>query len=130
MVGSRKGVIASKATREKLYIPKGDTLYVTDGPDGSLHITPYNSEFARQMTLAEQIMREDREILRALAKCPRGGGSQQTRCTRSTTPSLHSTAAWTACATATCSNPLSRSQHHASYGTPPPTALASFPIMV
>lgn len=30
-------------------------------------MTPYNPEFERQMRLAEEIMREDREILRALS---------------------------------------------------------------
>ena len=67
-VGSSEGFIVPKEAREKLNIQKGDTLYLTDAPDGSLRITPYNPEFARQMTLAEQIMREDREILRVLAK--------------------------------------------------------------
>jgi hypothetical protein len=31
-------------------------------------ITPYDPEFKRQMTLAEEITHEDRDILRALAK--------------------------------------------------------------
>lgn len=67
-VGSSEGFIVPKDAREKLNIQKGDTLYLTDAPDGGLRITPFNPEFARQMTLAEQIMREDREILRVLAK--------------------------------------------------------------
>ena len=29
---------------------------------------PYDPEFARQMALAEEIMHDDREVLRALAK--------------------------------------------------------------
>ena len=67
-VGSSEGFIVPKDAREKLNIQKGDTLYLTDAPDGGLRITPFSPEFARQMTLAEQIMREDREILRVLAK--------------------------------------------------------------
>ena len=67
-VGSSEGFIVPKDARDKLNIQKGDTLYLTDAPDGGLRITPYSPEFARQMTLAEQIMREDREILRVLAK--------------------------------------------------------------
>lgn len=67
-VGSSEGFIVPKDAREKLNIQKGDTLYLTDAPDGALRITPYNPEFARQMTLAEQIMRDDRDILRVLAK--------------------------------------------------------------
>ena len=49
-------------------VQKGDTLYLTDAPDGGLRITPYNPDFQRQMALAEQIMHDDREILRVLAK--------------------------------------------------------------
>ncbi len=67
-VGSSEGFIVPKHAREKLKIQKGDILYLTDAPDGALRITPYNPEFARQMTLAEQIMHDDREILRVLAK--------------------------------------------------------------
>lgn len=33
-----------------------------------LEITPYDPEFKRQRTLAEEIMHEDQDILRALAK--------------------------------------------------------------
>jgi hypothetical protein len=40
---------------------------VTEAPDGSFRLTPYNPEFAAQMAVAEEIMREDRDILRALA---------------------------------------------------------------
>jgi hypothetical protein len=43
-------------------------LYLTEAPDGSYRLTPFDPNFARQMELAEEIMREDREILRALAK--------------------------------------------------------------
>jgi hypothetical protein len=41
---------------------------ITDAPDGSLRITPYNPEFERQMSVAEEIMRKRRNVLRALAK--------------------------------------------------------------
>jgi len=51
-----------------LRIEKGDTVYLTQTPDGGYRLTPYNPEFARQMALAEELMHDDREILRALAK--------------------------------------------------------------
>jgi hypothetical protein len=41
---------------------------LTEAPDGGYRLTPYNPEFERQMSLAEQIMHDDREVLRALAK--------------------------------------------------------------
>ena len=45
----------------------GDTLYVSETPDG-IRITAADPSFEAKMTLAEQIMREDRDILRVLAK--------------------------------------------------------------
>lgn len=67
-VGSSEGFIVPKEARQKLGIKKGDTVFLTEAPDGALRITPYNPDFARQMALAEQIMHDDREILRVLAK--------------------------------------------------------------
>jgi len=51
-----------------LNIQPGDPLYLTQAPDGGYRITPHSDGFARQITLAETIMRDDRDILRALAK--------------------------------------------------------------
>ena len=51
-----------------LKIKKGDLLYLTEAADGGYRLTPYNPEFARQMPLAEDIMHDDRKVLRALAK--------------------------------------------------------------
>ena len=52
----------------RLRVKKGDTLYLTEAPDGGYRLTPYDPEFARQMAIAEEIMHDDREVLRALAK--------------------------------------------------------------
>lgn len=67
-VGASEGLILNKEVRRILNVKKGDTLYLTEAPDGAMRITPYNPEFERQMLLAEAIMHDDREILRALAK--------------------------------------------------------------
>ena len=67
-VGASEGFIVPKEAKVKLNIQKGDTLYLTDAPGGGMRITPHTPDFGRQMTLAEKIMREDREILRELAK--------------------------------------------------------------
>ncbi|WP_297367335.1 transcriptional regulator [Acidocella sp.] len=67
-VGASSGVILSKEVMAKLKVQKGDTLYLTETPDGGFRVTPYDPEFERQMKLAEQIMHDDRDILRALAK--------------------------------------------------------------
>ncbi|MEX2009397.1 MAG: AbrB/MazE/SpoVT family DNA-binding domain-containing protein [Dongiaceae bacterium] len=66
-VGSSTGLIVPKEVLTRLKLKKGDVLYLTETPDG-YRLTPYDPEFARQMELAERIMREDRDVLRALAK--------------------------------------------------------------
>ena len=67
-VGSSSGFILTKEAMARLKVSKGDTLYLTEAPDGGYRLTPYNPEVERQMRLAEDIMLEDRDILRVLAK--------------------------------------------------------------
>jgi putative addiction module antidote len=67
-IGSSEGFIVSQEARQKLGIKQGDTVFLTEAPDGALRLTPYNPDFARQMALAEQLMHDDREVLQALAK--------------------------------------------------------------
>jgi putative addiction module antidote len=67
-IGTSTGSTFPKELLGKLRAGPGDTIYVTEAPDGSFRLTPYNPEFAAQMELAEQIMREDRDVLHALAK--------------------------------------------------------------
>ncbi|MGZ3304671.1 MAG: AbrB/MazE/SpoVT family DNA-binding domain-containing protein [Asticcacaulis sp.] len=67
-VGASAGFILPKEAMAHMKIKKGDTLYLTETPDGGYRLTPYDPEFERQMSLAEDIMHEDREILRQLAK--------------------------------------------------------------
>jgi putative addiction module antidote len=67
-VGASEGLILNKEAKRILNVQKGDILYLTEAPDGAMRITPFNPDFARQMELAENIMHDDREILKALAK--------------------------------------------------------------
>lgn len=67
-VGASEGFILNKEAKRILNVQKGDTLYLTEAPDGAMRITPYNPDFENQMALAEAIMHDDREILRVLAK--------------------------------------------------------------
>ena len=66
-IGSSTGVILPKHVLEKLRVGKGDILCLTETPDG-FRLTPYEKEFAEAMEAAEEIMRENRDALRALAK--------------------------------------------------------------
>ena len=67
-VGSSLGFIVPKAVQDRKKIKKGDTVYLTEAPDGSFCLTPYSPDFERKMKLADRIMDEDREMLRLLAK--------------------------------------------------------------
>lgn len=67
-VGASAGFILTKEAMARLKVKKGDTVFLTEAPDGGYRLTPYNPDFARQMALAEKIMHDDREVLRALAK--------------------------------------------------------------
>ncbi|WBQ11005.1 hypothetical protein L2D01_04290 [Hyphomonadaceae bacterium ML37] len=67
-VGASSGVILTKEVMAHLKVKKGDVLYLTEAADGSYRLTPYDPEFERQMSLAEDIMHDDRDVLRALAK--------------------------------------------------------------
>jgi putative addiction module antidote len=67
-VGASAGVILTKEVMARLKVKKGDMLYLTEAPDGGYRLTPFNPEFQRQMSLAEDIMHADRDVLHALAK--------------------------------------------------------------
>ena len=66
-VGNSVGVILPKEVQAKLGVGKGDSVFLTDAPDG-YRLTPYSADFERQMTLAREIMKSRRNALRELAK--------------------------------------------------------------
>lgn len=66
-IGNSVGVVLPKEALARLKLAKGDTLYLTEAPDG-YRLTPHNPEFDDQMSEARRIMRERREALRQLAK--------------------------------------------------------------
>jgi len=66
-VGASAGVILNKEVMARLRVKKGDSLFLTEAP-GGYRLTPYDPEFERQMNLAEEIMHDDRDILKALSK--------------------------------------------------------------
>ncbi|HVJ06411.1 MAG TPA: hypothetical protein VM578_12120 [Candidatus Saccharimonadales bacterium] len=66
-VGASAGIILTKEVMARLHVKRGDSLYLTESP-GGYRLTPYDPDFERQMKLAEEIMHDDREVLRALSK--------------------------------------------------------------
>jgi putative addiction module antidote len=67
-VGNSLGVVLSKEALARLNVRNGDSLHLTEAPDGSLRITPYDPAFEEQMSLAREGMSRYRNTLRELAK--------------------------------------------------------------
>jgi putative addiction module antidote len=66
-IGNSVGVVLPKEALAALKLEKGDTLYLTEAPDG-FRVTAFDPEFERQMGAAETIMKRRRNVLRELAK--------------------------------------------------------------
>lgn len=66
-VGSSTGIVLPKDVLERLQLQKGDTVYLTETPEG-VHITPYRPDFAEAIDTGRRIMRRYRNALRKLAE--------------------------------------------------------------
>jgi putative addiction module antidote len=66
-IGNSVGVVLPKELLARLKLGKGDTVYVTEAPDG-YRITPYDPEFEHTMEVARKVMKDRRAALRELAK--------------------------------------------------------------
>jgi putative addiction module antidote len=66
-IGNSVGAVLPKEALAKLNVGKGDTLFLTESPDG-YRLTPYNPDFEAQMNAARAIMKKRRNALRELAK--------------------------------------------------------------
>lgn len=67
-VGNSLGVVLPKEAVSQLKVEEGTSLYLVEAPDGGYRLTPFDSEFERQMEAAEEGMARYRNTLRALAK--------------------------------------------------------------
>jgi putative addiction module antidote len=66
-IGSSLGVVLTKDILARLKVEKGDTLYISETPDG-IKLTPYDQEFAEEMEAGRRVMRKHRDVLRRLAE--------------------------------------------------------------
>lgn len=66
-IGNSVGLVLPKEILARMRVAEGDTLYLTESPDG-YRLTPFDPEFAEQMEAAEAVMRRRRDALRELAK--------------------------------------------------------------
>lgn len=67
-IGNSTGVILPKELLVRLGLEQGDTLYVTELPDGGVKLVPRDPDFERGMEIARKAMRTYKNALRELAK--------------------------------------------------------------
>jgi putative addiction module antidote len=66
-IGNSVGIVLPREVLNRLHVEKGDMLYVTDSPEG-VQLSPYNTATARKLEALEQVMRENRDVLKKLAE--------------------------------------------------------------
>ena len=66
-IGNSVGVVLPKELLARLKLEKGDTVFLTESPDG-YRITPHDPAFEEQMKIGRQLMKERRAVLSELAK--------------------------------------------------------------
>lgn len=66
-IGNSAGVVLPKEVLARLKVEKGDSVYLTESPDG-YRLTPYDPDFERQMDTARKVMKRRRAVLRELAR--------------------------------------------------------------
>lgn len=67
-IGNSLGVVLPKEVLSRLNVKDGDNLFVTEAPDGSMRLTPYDPTFDTQLRVAREGMKKYRNALRKLAQ--------------------------------------------------------------
>jgi putative addiction module antidote len=67
-IGNSVGVVLPKEVLSYLKVEEGDTVCVTEAPDGSVRVGASSAEFTRQMEAADEIVRRYRNALKELAR--------------------------------------------------------------
>lgn len=66
-IGNSLGATLPRAVLDRLKLSEGDTLYLTESPEG-FKLTPYDEDFARAMKAFERTRKKYRNAFRELAK--------------------------------------------------------------
>ena len=67
-VGNSLGVVLPKEAANRLRVGEGDTLFLSETPEGSYRISAYDPDFEEKVEKAREIMDRYRNTLRALSK--------------------------------------------------------------
>ena len=67
-IGNSTGLILPKELLARLGLQQGDSVFVSEGADRSLTVSPYAADDEETMEIARKAMRDYRNTLKALAK--------------------------------------------------------------
>jgi len=67
-IGNSTGLILPKELLNRLALKQGEWLHVTENADGSIRLSPFDPDFAKAMSVVDDIMVEYRDTLKELAK--------------------------------------------------------------
>lgn len=65
-IGNSLGMLLPKELAAKMKVEEGDTLFVTEGPEG-VTLTPFDPDFDEAMRDADEFLRTHRDAFRKLA---------------------------------------------------------------
>ena len=66
-IGDSLGIVLPEEALEYLKLQEGDTILATKAPARSLRLSPYSDETAKQMAIAQDLMKRYDNTLHALA---------------------------------------------------------------
>jgi putative addiction module antidote len=67
-VGEKNELVLPPELLAQLGVKVGDTVYLYEARDGGYRLSKDEPEFERQLAVVDEVMREDHDILVALAK--------------------------------------------------------------
>lgn len=67
-IGNSVGFVLPKEALAHLKLGEGDTLSMTEGPEGTLRLSPTKADVTRQMEVGQDVMKRYRHTLRELAR--------------------------------------------------------------
>ncbi|MGA1194793.1 MAG: AbrB/MazE/SpoVT family DNA-binding domain-containing protein [Kiritimatiellia bacterium] len=67
-IGNSYGIVLPKEALHAMKLKEGDAVYLTDGPNCSMRMTPGHVGFEEKMAIADKLMRRYSNALSELAK--------------------------------------------------------------
>jgi putative addiction module antidote len=67
-IGNSLGIVIPKEALQAMKVEEGETLYITEAPEGAVQVTSANPAFEEKAQIADSLMKRYRNALRELAK--------------------------------------------------------------